>query len=226
MVSDWGSPVGVLVKAVHVLEGSTARCQELGMAFSGKGVDHGPELLVWQMLQVESKESRTSDSKIRPDAPTMLSQGGDEEAHWTSYLVALIGLRAPGSRTAGRTRIHQWGSGVVGNGAKEPFGCVGSDDTLHHDDSPRMLGENAPGKLKSAEQNLAARLKGKVGGDVEGHRVGRVGAVGSDGLGDGGGKLGKQAPGRRRSFHPVKCGGKNQSGDNFDFAFSAPGSVA
>ena len=218
--------MGVLVKAVHVLEGSTARCQELGMAFSGKGVDHGPELLVWQMLQVESKESRTSDSKIRPDAPTMLSQGGDEEAHWTSHLVVLIGPLAPGSRTTGRTRIHQWGSGVVGNGAKDPFGFVGSDDALDHNDSLRMLGKNAPGELKSAKQNLAARLEGKVGGDVEGHRVGRVGAVGSDGLGDGGGKLSEQALGRRRSFHPIECGGKNQGGDNLDFALSAPGPVA
>ena len=53
-----------------------------------------------------------------------------------------------------------------------------------------------------------------------------VSAVGPDSLGDGGGKLGEQAIGRRRSFHPVECGGKNQSGDNFYFAFSAPGSVA
>ena len=196
------------------------------MGFCSKGVNHGPELLVWQMLQVESKESRTSDSEIRPDAPTMLSQGGDEEAHWSSNLVALIGPLAPGSRTAWRTRIHQWGSGVVGNGAKDPFSFIGSDDTLKHTDSPRMLGENAPGELESAKQNLAARLKGKVGGDVEGHRVGRVGAVGSDGLGDGGGKLGEQALGRRRSFHPVECGGKNQCGDNLDFALPAPGPVA
>ena len=57
---------------------------------------------------------------------------------------------------------------------------------------------------------------------MEGHRVGRIGAVGPDGLGDGGGKLGEQALGRRRSFNPVERGGKNQSGDNFDFALSAP----
>ena len=61
---------------------------------------------------------------------------------------------------------------------------------------------------------------------MEGHRVGGVGAVGPDGLGDGGGELGEQALGRRRSFDPVECGGKNQNGNNSDFALPVPGPVA
>ena len=61
---------------------------------------------------------------------------------------------------------------------------------------------------------------------MESHRVGGVGAVGPDGLGDGGGKLGEQALGRRRSFNPIECSGKNQSGNNFDFALSVPGPAA
>ena len=89
-----------------------------------------------------------------------------------------------------------------------------------------MLGKDTPGKLKSTKENLAARLHGKGGGDVEGHRVGCAGAVGPYGLGDGSGKLREQALGRRRSFNPVECGGKNQSGDNFDFALPVPGPVA
>ena len=61
---------------------------------------------------------------------------------------------------------------------------------------------------------------------MEGHRVGGVGAVGPDGLGDGSGELGEQALGWRRNFDPIECGGKNQCGDNFDFALPVPGPMA
>ena len=49
---------------------------------------------------------------------------------------------------------------------------------------------------------------------------------GPNGLGDGSGKLGEQALGRRRSFNPVECSGMNQNGNNFDFALQVPGPVA
>ena len=67
------SPVGVLVEALHVLEGSAVHGKELRMALCGKGVDHGPELLVWQVLQVKGEVGRTSNGVVGPDAPTMLS---------------------------------------------------------------------------------------------------------------------------------------------------------
>ena len=139
--------------------------------------------------------------------------------------MALVGQFAPGSGTTGRAGIHHWGSDIVGNGASDPFSFLGSDDTLNHTNGPRVLGEDAPGKLESAKKNLATRLQGKGGGDVKGHRVGSIGAVGA-GFGDGSGKFGEQALGRGCSFNPVESGGKNQSGDDFDFALPGPRPVA
>ena len=83
-------PVSVLIEAEHVLVGGAIGGKESCMAFSGKSIDHRPELLVRKVLQVKSKMGRTSNSKIGPGATTILSSRGDEETHWPSHLVALV----------------------------------------------------------------------------------------------------------------------------------------
>ena len=93
------------------------------------------------------------------------------------------------------------------DGTQDPFGFVSRDNSLIQGYRPWVFGEDAPSKLQSSEQDLAARLQGIEGGGVERHRVGSVSAVGPDGLSDGSGKSGKQALGRWRGFDPIESGG-------------------
>ena len=61
---------------------------------------------------------------------------------------------------------------------------------------------------------------------MERHRVGSVSAVRPNGLSDGCGEFGKHALGWRRGFNPIESSSDNQSGDDLDFALSAPRPVA
>ena len=136
--------------------------------------------------------------------------------------MTLIGPLTPGSSTTWGAGFHVWRGDVVGNGAQDPFGFVSRDDALVDVDGPWVLGEDAPSKLQSSKQNLATRLQGKRGGDVKRHRVGCISAVRPDGLGDGSSKLGEQTFCWRRGLNAVESRGKNQCGNTFDFALSAP----
>ena len=140
--------------------------------------------------------------------------------------MTLVGPLASGSRPTGRARIHDRCCAVDRNGAEDTLRLVGSDDTLESIDGPGVLCKDPPCKLEAAKEDLAAGLQSIASGYVEGHRVGRVSAVGTDGFGDGGGKFGEHALCRRGSFDPIKPSGQHQHVDNFDLALTAPWSVA
>ena len=140
--------------------------------------------------------------------------------------MALIGPLASGSCPTGRAWVHGRRCAVDCNGSENTLGLVGSAKTLESLNSPGVIRKDPPGKLEAAKENLAARLESVASGDVEGHRVGRVSAVWTDGFGDGGGKFGEHALCRGGSFDPIKPSGQHQCVDNFDLALSAPWSVA
>ena len=117
------------------------------MTFSCKGIDHRSELLVGQVLQVKGKVGRASNGEVRPDAATMLSTRGDEETHWTSNFMTLVGPLAPGSSTTRGARFDLWRGDVVGDGSQDPFCFVSGDDALVQGDGPWVFGENAPSQL-------------------------------------------------------------------------------
>ena len=93
--------MGVLVKGRHCLEGGAVGGKERGMRFGSESIDHGSEVLVRNVLHVEGQVRWPSDGEIRPDAPTMLRNGSDEQAHWSRNSVALVGPLTPGSSATG-----------------------------------------------------------------------------------------------------------------------------
>ena len=96
--------MGVFVKAEHILESTTVGRQKPRVAFCSNCIFHGPEMLVRQVLQVEGQVRWPIDGEIRTDAPTMLRNGSDEQAHWSRNSMALEGPLAPGSGATGRGR--------------------------------------------------------------------------------------------------------------------------
>ena len=67
---------------------------------------------------------------------------------------------------------------VVADGTQDPSGFMSRNNAPIQGYRPWVFSEDAPSKLQSSEQDLAARLQGMEGGGVERHRVGSVSAVG------------------------------------------------
>ena len=50
-----------------------------GMSFSGKGVHHWSDVLVWEVLQVEDQVGWASNGEVGPDVAAELRQRRDEK---------------------------------------------------------------------------------------------------------------------------------------------------
>ena len=94
---------------MHV--GGAAGGKESAVAFRCESINHGPKMLVGDVLQVESQVRWPRDGEVRPDTPTVFSEGSDEQSNRTRHTMALIGPSAPGGGTARRAGVHLWRSG-------------------------------------------------------------------------------------------------------------------
>ena len=129
-------------------------------------------MLLRKVLQVESQVRWPINGEVRPDAPAMLSNGSDEQAHWSRNSVALVGPLTPGSGATGGAGVHVRRCAVDGDGTEDTTSLIGGDDTLESIKGPGVLCKDPPRKLEAAKENLAARLQIIASGKVEGHRVG------------------------------------------------------
>ena len=209
-----------------MLERSTAGSQMPSMRFSGKGVDHRSDVLVRDVLQVEGEMSWASNGEVRSDIAAVLRKRRNEKPDRTRSLVTLACPLSSASSPTRRAWLHERRGAASRNSSKEPHLFISSNGTREDLNGPRMLGEDSPGKGDALEQDLATRFQGKSGGGMERHDVGRVGAVGSDRLGDGGGELGEWALGRRRSFDPIETSRQDKRVDDLDLALTRPRPMA
>ncbi len=69
-----GRSVSVLVKGGQPLESGAVGGEELGMRLSGKSIDHGSDVLVRDVHQVESKVGRTRDGEVWSDVAAVFSE--------------------------------------------------------------------------------------------------------------------------------------------------------
>ena len=129
-------------------------------------------MLVREVLQVESQVRWPNDGKIWPDAPTMLRNGSDEQAHRTSNSMALVGPLSPGSSATRGAGVHVRRSAVDGDGTEDTTSLIGGNDTLESFDGPGVLRKDPSCKLEAAKEDLAAWLQSILSSNVESHRVG------------------------------------------------------
>ena len=115
-------------------------------------------MLVRKVLQVEGQVRWPIDGEIWPDAPTMLRNGSDEQAHWSRDSVALVGPLTPGSSATRGAGVHVRRSAVDGDGTEDTTSLIGGDDTLESINGPGVLRKNPSCKLEAAKEDLASWL--------------------------------------------------------------------
>ena len=116
--------------------------------------------------------SRTSNGEVGPDATAVLSNRGDEQAHWSRNSMALVGPLTPGSSATWGAGVHVRRCAVDGDGTEDTTSLIGGDDTLESFDGPGVLRKDPSCKLESAKEDLAAWLQSILSSNVESHRIG------------------------------------------------------
>ena len=134
-----GSSVSVLVKGGQPLESGAVGGEELGMRLSGKSIDHGTDVLVGDVHQVESKVGRTSDGEVGSDVAAVFCERSDEQAHRPRSTMTLAGPLTPACSTTRRAGIHVRRRATIRDGPEKAQLLIGSDGTLKHINGPRML---------------------------------------------------------------------------------------
>ena len=75
------------------------------------------------------------------------------------HIMSLFGPLAPCCGAAWGAKLKEWSCAAIGNGTFYALCFVEGDDPLEGLGGPRVLGEDTPGKLKSAKKNLTTRVE-------------------------------------------------------------------
>ena len=114
-----GSSMGILVQRSHLLKSSAVGSQKGSMRLSGKSIDHGSDVLVWDVHQVEGEVGRPRNSEVGSDIAAVLGNRSDQQAHRTRSTMALVSPFAPACSTTGRARLHVRRRAAIRDGSQE-----------------------------------------------------------------------------------------------------------